>query len=378
MEAKNKVFWRSVYPFVGSVIGVGIFGLPFAFAQAGFGIGLIHMAIILVVNVITLAVFADLIIHTKGHPRIPAVIRHYLGEKWSWLSTVLHLVGIWGAMVAYIIIGGQFLHALLSPALGGSLIIYQLIFYLVSSFLLIGGLGFISKIEAYFVIALLLILFVILSGSLPYFDFDNLTYIDAKNWFLPFGVVLFAFGGFAAVPEMSQVLGRYKSLLSKAILIGLSVVSCVYLAFSGVVVAVTGQLTTEEAVIGLGDYVGSWVLVLGSIIGLISVFTSFLILGISVMDTLIYDFKQRFMMSWLATIAVPIIVYLAGARSFIGVIGFTGGVIVSLTGLLVILAYFQAKKGIKTSSRNFRYPNWLLYGCALVYSFGALVTILGL
>ncbi|MFH1711833.1 MAG: aromatic amino acid transport family protein [Patescibacteria group bacterium] len=378
MEAKNKVFWRSVYPLVGSVIGVGIFGLPYAFAQAGFGIGMIHMAVIIAVNMLTLIIYADIVINTNGHPRLPGIVRRFLGEQWSWLATFLHTVGIWGAMIAYIIIGGQFLHALFSPVLGGGLMLFQLIFFSVCSLLLIGGLGFISKLEVYFVIALLLMLFVILTGSLPYFDVDNLSHVNAQNWFLPFGVVLFAFGGFAAIPEMAQVLGRYKNQLSKSIILGVTIVSIVYLVFSGVVVAVTGQGTSEEAIIGLGDYVGPWVLVVGAIIGLISVFTSFLILGISAMDTFIYDYKQRFLPSWLVTIIVPLVIYLAGARSFIGVIGFTGGLIVSLTGLLVIYTYFKAKKSISVSKRCFRYPNWILYFCALVFIFGAIATLLGL
>lgn len=159
MESKSKVFWRSVYPLVGSVIGVGIFGLPFAFAQAGFFVGLTHLIVLAIINTVVLLLYADIVMNTKGHPRFTGIVRRYLGEKWSWSATILLIGSIWGAMVAYIIIGGQFLHALIAPMVGGEVTIYSLIFFFVSSLLLIGGLGFISRIEMYFVFVLLFVSF---------------------------------------------------------------------------------------------------------------------------------------------------------------------------------------------------------------------------
>ncbi|HVZ11343.1 MAG TPA: aromatic amino acid transport family protein, partial [Candidatus Paceibacterota bacterium] len=36
---KNRKFWAAVAVLVGGTVGVGIFGMPFAFAKAGFWIG---------------------------------------------------------------------------------------------------------------------------------------------------------------------------------------------------------------------------------------------------------------------------------------------------------------------------------------------------
>ncbi|MCH8049252.1 hypothetical protein IH979_00900, partial [Patescibacteria group bacterium] len=210
MGAKRKIFWRSVYPLVGSVIGVGMFGIPFAFAQAGFFVGLTHLIVLGVIYAFVLLIYADIIMNTRGHPRFTGVVRRYLGERWSWVATLLLIGAIWGAMIAYIIVGGQFLHALVAPLIGGEVMIYQLLFFVVSAVLLIGGLGFIARLAVVFVIALLLMLFVILVGSVPYFDPSNLMTLDSEHWFLPFGVILFAFGGIAAIPEMAQVLGPYR------------------------------------------------------------------------------------------------------------------------------------------------------------------------
>ncbi|MFH1631518.1 MAG: aromatic amino acid transport family protein [bacterium] len=376
-ESKNRIFWRSVQPLVGSVIGVGIFGLPFVFAQAGFGIALIHLIVLALVNAVILITYGDIIMNTSGHARFTGIVRRYMGRGWSWFATLIMFGAVWGAMVAYIIIGGTFLHALISPIVGGELMIYQLVFFAISSLLLIGGLGFISRLEVVFVLALLIMLFLIMVGSAPYVDVSNLKTIEPTNWFLPFGVVLFAFGGLAAVPEMAHVLGRYKPMLRRSIIIGISTVAIVYLAFSGIVVAVTGSNTSEEAILGLGSYIGDWAIVLGSLIGLFSVFTSFLILGVSVMDTMIYDFKRRFYLSWLVAILVPFVIFLLGARSFIGVISFTGGLLGGLIGVLAVYLYLKAKKHPSISKRCLPIPGWILYVTGGVFLLGAVLTVAG-
>lgn len=374
MVPTEKAFRRSIYPFIGSVIGVGIFGLPFVFAQAGFAIGLVHLLVLAVVNGVVLLTYADIVINTAGHSRFTGIVKKYLGLPWSWVATVFMFCSAWGAMIAYIIIGGEFLDALLGSLLPWSLFTFQLIFFVVSAFLLIGGLGFISKLETVFVFSLLLIIIIILIGATPAADITNLSVVHPENWFLPFGVVLFAFGGMAAVPEMADVLGSQKKLLRRALLIGIAIVSIIYLAFAGVIVAVTGSTTSEEGIMGLGQTVGGWVILAGSVVGLFAVFTSFLILGISIVDTFVFDFKQRYLPSWFIAVFIPFLIFLLGARDFIDVIGFTGAVLGGATGLLALYTYARAKKHACLTKRCLAIPNWLIGATAIILLFGIVAT----
>lgn len=378
MASRRALFWHSVQPLIGSVIGVGIFGLPFVFAQAGFLVGLLYLVILGLANTVLLLMYGDIIKNTDGHARISGVVRMYLGHHWSWFATVVLFAASWGAMIAYIILGGGFLHALLGPIFGGTITMYQVIFFIVSGTLMVGGLGFIARIESVFVVLLLGMLFFILFGSVPHVALNNLLYVNADHWFLPFGVVLFAFGGLAAVPEMSHILGRYRAQdLNKSIVVGTVTVALVYALFAGVVTGVTGSNTTEDAITGVGAVVGNWALILGSMIGIVSVFTSFLILGISIMNGLTYDFKQRHLVSWGIAAGVPFVLFLAGARSFIHVIGFTGGVLGSLIAIIVIYMYIRAKNHVCTPKRCLMIPNYVLFLCSLVFGFGLIMTLAG-
>ncbi|PJE74795.1 hypothetical protein COV03_03620 [Candidatus Uhrbacteria bacterium CG10_big_fil_rev_8_21_14_0_10_41_26] len=378
MKSRSILFVRSTQALIGAVIGVGIFGIPYVVAQSGFTIGLVYILVLGAINLVMILAYADLVLSFDGHRRLVGSVRKHLGEHWGILMAISLFGGIWGAMVAYTIIGGEFLHALLHASLGGEVLTYQIIFLAVMSIILIGGLNIVSKLEMIFVSALILLLILIIGGALPHAEIQNLLTVDFANVTLPFGVVLFAFGGLAVIPEMKEILGfQNKGLLRKSALFGFLIINLVYIAFAAVVVSVTGAGTSEEAILGLGSVIGDWAIVVGALIGLVSVGTSFLILGVEVMNTIIYDYRRRYITGWLWAVIVPIVIFALGARSFISVIGFTGGVLSALVGIIMITMYLKAKKSAWLTKRSLVIPNWLMYLSGAVLVLGMISTIVG-
>ncbi|MFH1611538.1 MAG: aromatic amino acid transport family protein [Patescibacteria group bacterium] len=375
MTSKSQAFIKSVQSLIGTVIGVGIFGLPYVFSQAGYLIGIAYLIILGFVSYILVSSYGQITCQSNKHHRISKSVEEFLGTFWGRVASVALFCSNWGAMLAYIIIGGEFLHALLSPMLHFPVVYFQIIFFAVSAFILIGGLSFVSRMEVVSVLILLILLMVIMLGSTPYIDLSNLTIFNSSLAFLPFGVVFFSFGGLGTVPEMRDILGRHKQLLGKAIALGLGIVAVVYVLFSGVIVGVTGVGTTQEAILGLGDVVGNWAIIVGSLIGLFAVFTSFIILGVQVMDTAIYDYKARYFSGWAWAIIVPFLLFIIGARDFISVIGFTGGVFGVVIGLLVIAMYKKAK--LVLPKRALTIPDWLLDCVAVILMLGMIATVWG-
>lgn len=378
MTKRTRVFIRSTQALIGAVIGVGIFGIPYVFAQAGVGIGLVHLIVLGIVNLLMLLAYVDIVVNANGHHRLVGNVQQYLGDHWGWLMTIALFFSSWGAMVAYVIIGGEFLYAILSPIIGGTIFGFQMIFAVTFSLLLIGGLSMISRLEVAFVFALIIMLLLIMIGALPHADVSNLMEWNTESAFVPFGVVLFAFGGLAVLPEMKEILGRHKRLLRRSVVWGFGSVTLVYALFAMVVVSVTGGATTPEAILGLGEVMGDWAVTLGSVIGFVAVGTSFLILGVQIMDSLMYDYKRRYWLAWLCAAGVPFVVFLLGARDFIDVIGFTGGVLAALVGLIMIRMYLKAKRHACTPKRCLAIPNWTMYLSALILIGGMITTIFSL
>ncbi len=378
MKSQTKLFWRASLTLVVAGVGVGIFGLPYVFAQSGVALGLAHLAVLGAVNMFAMVLLADLIAGTKGHPRIAGIVERYLGEPYKWVAMALTFGSGWAALLAYMLVGGSFAFALLGPVLGGGEVLYQIGFWAVGSLLVAGGLGFIGKLESLFALVLAGLFVVIVAGAGVEADVSHLVHVDLKQWFTPFGVVLFALGGSAAVPEMAEMLGKYKGSLSRAVITGSLLMIGIYALFAVAVVAVTGSATTERAIEGLADSMGHWVLVVGGLAAFFATFTSFLLFGTSIHHSLMNDFRWRYFRGWVLTVAVPLVLFLLGARDFIQVVGWSGAVLSGLTGLLLIATYAHAKNDPRLPKRHFDLPRAPLFLCAFVFLLGIVVTIISL
>jgi tyrosine-specific transport protein len=343
---KSKVkFLRAVGMMIGAIVGVGVFGLPYAFSQSGFGIGLLELVLIGIVLTVMQFMLAELVLQSKKNHRLVGHVKEQLGTAWSWVTLVAMLFGIWGAMIAYMIIGGRFLHILLNPVFGGAEIVYSFIVAGIGSLLIYKGLRFASKIEIVIVLALLFLFLFIIAASVPHIQAENFFSMDLSKAFLPYGVILFSMAGIGIVPEMEDVLGRkHRNKLGMAILAGMAVIGLLYASFSFVVVGVTGAATTPAAFDGLIPVLGPTFGIIATFLGSLTILSIYMVLGIEMLNTFRFDFKMKYFQAWLLVVSVPVILFLVGVREFIGIIGFVGSVFGGMLGIMIALSYWKLKK----------------------------------
>ncbi|MBI2003055.1 MAG: hypothetical protein HYS76_00525 [Candidatus Wildermuthbacteria bacterium] len=117
-----------------------------------------------------------------------------------------------------------------------------------------------------------------------------------------------------------------------------------YLLFSFTVAGVSGDKTSQDAITGLRNIVGEGAVLLGSFFGLFAVATSFLVLGEYLKNTCIYDYGMRPASAMLCATGVPLILFLAGARELILVLGITGTIMGVVEGVLIMLLFQKAKR----------------------------------
>ncbi len=377
MREGNKRWFRSVGTMIGAIIGIGVFGIPYAFAQAGFFVGLIQLIVVGILLVMLQLLYAEVTIQTPGHRRTTGLAEKYLGKKWKYLLALTVFGTAWGAMMAYIIVAGEFLYTLLGPSIGGSPFIYSVGFMIIESLFLLAGLRKIAGAETYVVVILLLLFGSIIALGLPNIELANLTMVDGFNMLLPYGVVLFALGGLSIVPEMHDILGeKYEKRIRSAIVVAMSVIVVIYALFALAVVGVTGVNTTDEAILGLGRALGPAVSVIGSLLGLITLVSIFVIVGIQIKDTLIFDFKLRPFFAWVLTIGIPITLFLLGVREFISVMAFSGAVFSAMTGVVIVLVFEKLRRTVCTRRKCFVLPKWISYLLAGIFIAGAILQIL--
>lgn len=374
-------FLRATALVVGTAIGAGIFGLPYVFSQSGITVGVSHLVVIFLTVLMTMLAFGEVASHTPGRHQITGYTKIYLGRTWEIVALVSLVLGVYGALIAYILGVGTFAHALGSPYLGGIPLAYSLIFWLFVSSILFFGLRRVAKAESILVVLLLAVVVGIVLLATPHINVEHLLFVpqistQPSSWIpfiLPFGVVLFAFGASTAVPETVEYLREAKELrwTRRSIILGMTVPAVVYLIFVLAVVGVTGAETSESAILGLGEVLGTPILIIGSILGTLTMTTSFLALGVALLDLFRYDFKLSHVLSWVLVIIPPVVIVLAQVGSFIDFIGLAGSLVGGIDGIIILLMY------LKIRQKNQKKPNFLHIPTPLV-ALGMIVYALGI
>jgi amino acid permease len=372
----NLPWWRAIGVMVGAIIGVGVFGLPYAFAQSGYVVGLIALFLIGGLLATLQLMIAEVAIQLPGHRRFVGYVERFLGKRWKRVTAILFSAYAWGAMVAFMILGGTFLHTLVSPLLGGNIFWYQLAMVAVPAFFTWRGIAHLARLEL-LVVGVLLTLFVSLIIYLaPSIDAGNLLMIHPENWFFPYGVVIFALSGLGAVPEMKDVLGKQAKRLPHAVVIGQAIVVALYALFTLAVVGVSGDATTEEAIKGLAPVLGSSLVVVGSLLGLVAVSSIFSVLAVELQSTFRFDFHLPLRHAWALTLGVPLALFLLGLREFIELIGFLGGAFGGVLGITVVCVYEKMRRSpLCQTHRCLNVPRFVSWTLICAFAFGILQTV---
>jgi len=344
--SRNK-FWIAVATLIGAIVGAGVLGIPYVIAKAGFLYGSILIVILGIVFLLLNLYVAEIVLRTKGKHQLTGYMEKYLGKKGKILMMISMIFGVYGALIAYLIGEGETIKAIF----GGNALIYSLIFFVIVSIIIYRGVKATGRTEL--IIIALLFIVVILIGlfSLDKITLSNFSTFNPAYFFLPYGVILFAFLGNIAVPEVAEELEREKKKMKKAIIIGSLIPIVLYILFSVVVVGVVGLGNFELlgpneriATIALSMYSNPILGILANVFAIFAMLTSFLALGIALVTMYNYDFKISKNTSFILTLAVPLVIVLFKLTNFLEVLGIAGAVSAGINCVLITIAFHKAKK----------------------------------
>jgi len=322
------------------IIGAGIFALPFVFNEAGFLVGLFYLALFTVVFVIVHKMYAEVIENTKGKHRFVGYAKIYF-KKWGFLTTtVTTAIGFTLTLVVYIALAGDFIR-LVAPTLGE---IGPYVFWAVTSLAVILSLRRLANLEFGITLAMGLIVATLFFAGVFYGD-RNIPPVNLSNLFAPYGVILFALSGRAAISAIHDYYDRNKiskAKLKKSISLGTIIPAIVYVLFVVAVLFLSGESVSEEALSRLTNIPYALLFLLGSL-GIFALWTSYFFLAVEVRDIFRYDFKLNRTLALFAVVAIPIWLYAAGIRNFIGLVGVVGGVFLAIDSIMTISMYSKIK-----------------------------------
>ena len=369
---KNYNFFCAIAVLIGTIVGAGTFGLPFVFAKAGFTAGILYLLALTAVVLAIHLVYGEIILRTNGSHRLVGYAAKYLGPQAKILTTAVALFEYYGALLAYTILGGEFLRIVLGRFFSGSANFWALIFFALGALAIGWGLKFISGSELAMTLGMIAVIALIVLKGWPQINYLHFSGGSWRQIFLPYGVILFALAGSVAVPEMRQILAGQEQRLKKAIFWGTIIPAVLYFFFVWAVIGISGPATSEDAISGLVSHSGGWIVQIGAIFGLLAVYTSFIVLGESLKNIYAKDYGLSKPVALFLTCFAPLAIYLAGVKSFILVIGFVGAVAAGLDGILTVLIFLRAKE------KGERKPEYSLLGSRVLANLLIFIFSLGL
>lgn len=366
---------KAVSIFVGTVIGAGIFGVPYIINKSGIIAGFFYFLILGGVVLLIHLFFGEAVLRTKESCRLPGLAQKYLGTWGKVLVTISVLTGLVGALLAYLILSGDFLAILFSPYFNLSTVQFALIFWALMSYLIFRGVKLIASIELLTNIIFFLTSAIVLFFCLPRFEFHNLAALNPSNAFLPFGLILFSLIGWPAIPEIIDFFKtpQEKKKTKKTIILTSAVAVSFYLIFTLVVLGTVGGNISQDALSSLAPFLGPKIIFLAVLAALVTLTDSILVLGLHLKNTFVCDLKLSNRLSTFVACGLPLFLFLIGFRDFIGTLGFVGTVMGVIEGMVIILIFKKAKKlGNREPEYSLEVPSLLLSLLIVILILGAI------
>jgi len=366
----------------GTIIGAGVFALPFVFEKAGIVTGLFYLGLFSACFVFIHLMYADLILKTEGgrnFHRFPGYAKIYLGNWGFWTSILMTIVGMLFVLTVYLILSISFVNLIKPIGLDISDASKLLIFWLFGSAAIFLGIRRIVLSEFLITGGIIVIILIIFGYGLNHFGkIISLPAFNLQNIFLPYGAVLFALAGRVAIPAVVsyfQKIRRPLAEIKKPIILGTLLPALVYLLF---VFGIWGlsEVVSEDAISGLVGQIPKEILALIGVFGLISLWSSYIVIGLDIKNALKFDLKFPKILAGLAVVVLPPLIYFWGFQSFLTLVSLIGGIFIALEGIFIVLMWLRARK-MKSEEVIFKKLNPLIiYALIMIFIGGILYEII--
>lgn len=368
----SNIFRDYIYPiavFCGGMVGVGFFSLPYITMKVGVGLMLVYFLVLTVLVCIINLIFCQISLKTQDFKRFPGFVGHYLGKKAEFLAFISIVLGTLGVLLAYLIIGGQFLTSVFQPIFSGNIFTYVLIYFIIGSAIVYFDIKVIARVEFWIIVLLFLSLILIFVEGFSSIKISNIFVGNwesgLKNFFLPYGPLLFALWGIGLIPEVEEMLIGKKERLKTVVAFSTVIASIFYLLFAFIILGITGNQTDTTGLAGLKNFLPPVLVSISLFAGVLATFAAFVTQGIILKKTFMFDLKIKHWQAFVMTCFPALILFMLGLKSFIPVLSFIGGILLGIDGVLVLLMY--KKVGGK---------NIIIYPLSIIFLLGVIYEII--
>ncbi|MCL4404193.1 hypothetical protein M1432_02535 [Patescibacteria group bacterium] len=356
----NKSFLISVTILAGTILGAGIFSLPYILGQVGLVLAAAYLLFFGLVYFLVHLFYGEALKTAPPGHNFLYFLRESMNPWASQASSIVVLAEFLLILTVYLILAPAFGALIFGVAARPVL----LVFWALGSLFIFFRLSVVGWTEFFGVAALVAFIAVVFGfGSGP---LGAQVWPPALNWplvFLPFGPLLFSLAGRSA---MAQVVEKERESakagapfsIGRVAFWGTFLAAAVYFAFAIGVLRLTSH-PTPDTLSGLTGLPPAALAVLG-VMGLVAIWKSYIVIGLNAKEMLDLDLKWPKVLGALAVVAGPPIFYFLGLNNFLSVIGLLGGLFLAFDSALVVHIW----RRLVPRSR-WRPVSWALYAIFL-------------
>ncbi|MEW6617442.1 MAG: aromatic amino acid transport family protein [Patescibacteria group bacterium] len=341
----NKSAVLSVGLLAGTIIGAGIFSLPYLFYRVGIIPGILYLILFSVVYIAFYFMYSELLLKENEPHDFFALARKHLSKKTSHLASFFVIGELLFALVVYLILAETFLDF----GFGIKGTIPVLLFWACSSIFMFIRLNWLGVIEVLSTLSIIVVvIFIFFIGGLTTNNSNFSLFpsnVDWKLLLLPFGPLLFSFSG---RPAVSKVVEEYRKSkeegnpfsIKKSLVWGTIVPAVIYLFFVLSVFRLGGAIS-PDTFSGL-TFLSPLISALLGILGLIALWDSYFVIGINIKDILTLDARWPKWIGAGTSLFLPLVLYAFGFKDFLLVLGLVGGIFIAFEGIFVTRMWQRA------------------------------------
>ncbi len=372
---------KYVYPasiLAGTIIGAGMFSLPFIFSESSFLIGLLYLALFTFIFYLVHSMYADIILRTERLPGFVLYVRKYLGE-WARIPSII-ATGIGTILVsaAYLILSVSFAQ-LIFPDISPSVIVF--LFWAIGSFAIFLKAKKIAMIEFIVMIAILFLIGFIFVLGIQVGDFSNKNFylreLSIPIFFIPFGPVLFSLSGRSAITPLLDDMKKSRlseKYLTKIIFWGTAIPSILYIIFVLGIWGLSSDYISDDSVAGITNS-GNFLLPILGVVGIAALFTTYVPIGSSLKKMLEADFKFSHLTAGILVVVLPPMIYFLDF-GFLELIDIAGGIFLAVECIFIALIWNKLNELHKPRLLLLNFGKTTAYFVILIFAIGMIAEII--
>lgn len=343
----------------GTIIGVGVFALPYVISGPGYLIGVTELVFLAALLLLVHLMYGDVVLSLSVRHQLPGYTQYYLGGSWRRAALFSQFFSFFGSLVVYVILGSRFVTILIEPLGISGNFLGILIFFALGAILFWYDRGFATTTDALFTALLILAMAVLIVLGIQAGNADFISYVNSGASFLPYGAILFALAGASVIPRVKEIFeGRAAGAFRSVIILGTLIPAAVYALFVFSVLAASPEVSAD-AISGLLPQLGPRAVWLGGLVGFLATITSFIGIGLALKSMLVEDVRIPKTPAWLLVSFVPFLLVILGVSDFISLIGLIGAIAIGFEGMIIIRLW-RALSAPKLLSFFPRRAAWLL------------------